>query len=74
MDENRAWPKLTFKVHISNLDDGMLLEIETQVKGPGYGPDYYRGAFAGLEAVNNTTKNRLEAFFRGIANQAGTRE
>ena len=63
---------LMFKLAITTLDDGVLLEIQTRLQW-GTESEVYRGAFAGLEAIQSTANFKLECFFaeaRKRTNQA----
>ena len=60
--EEKLHGTMMFKLAIAPLDDGVLLEIETMTK-PGYAPEVYRGAFAGLDAIENTVLSKVGKFF-----------
>ena len=60
--EEKLHGTMMFKLAITPLDDGVLLGIQTKTK-PGYAEEVYRGAFAGLAAIEHVVASKVGKFF-----------
>jgi hypothetical protein len=55
----------SFRAVVTRLNDGILLQIETS-GDPGYAPDGYSGAFAGMEAAGCIAGEKIRRFFADV--------